>query len=1067
MSDGDDRSQPGACACSSTPEPVRADNRPGLDAIAFRVGHHGTFLARMLGQLSDQTVTDDLGDGAASAPLRALTVRSTEDLAIALCDAWASTLDVLSFYQERIANEGYLRTATERQSVLELARAIGYELNPGVAASAYLAFTVESSDDPFRAVDVPSGVQVLSVPASKDERPQVFETIEAIRARADWNAMRPRMALDQPLAICADPDADSGLRLCLVDVDGTFDFENVPEEDRLTLDDATLSQFYPITPGLDLEEALAEVRAVEDDPQATISAVEIDHLYLAGTATRLAEGDRLLAVGVRAATADDPAAPVRTLPLRVQSLETDDAYSITRVFVSPLGTPPTAPVFKAKPFVLKRRLPKLKTGRIQAAVRVPLDRANTRRQIGRAEWSSGGIGVFLAVNRWPLVTLLRYLRQPPPLVPPPVGAPVPGVYALRQSAGFFGSTAPRWETLASAGESRGGTAADPYPNPWDPLRSDGTAPGGITYPDQPRPIWQSSQGVTHANAHAYLEREVKEVVPDSWIVLETATASPATAVLRVNAAISESRSDFLLNGKTTALTFNLPDGSGLDNSTSAITARGWDVFGFRTTTAHVVSEDLTLAGIPIREDLIGEVAAPTAGTTPAEPTEPTTPDQAVQSKTELLLASLYPELRPGQAVAISGDRADGAGVAEDEILLIDDVRHSGGFTRLIFSTRPQYSYARPSLTVNANVALATHGETVEEILGSGDATVPNQAFGLAKPPVTFVPAETASGAASTIEVRVNGLTWTETPSLYTAGPEDQVFISRIDDDGTTRLVFGDGIRGARLPTGEFNITARYRSGMGFAGEVGGGSLIQLKTRPLGIRGVTNPNAASGAAPAEARDEARTNAPCTVRTLERIVSLSDYEDTARTFAGIGKAAVRLLQTDAAPEIHITVASASGKPLADSDPVLDTLRKAIARIRDAGPLVVVKDHDLRFFDIAATVGADSRFIKETVGADVAAALATAFGFARRTFAQGVSASAVVAVIQAVPGVVFVNLEGLRLTDDEQPAEGGSPPAILPAAPARYGVDGGKRQARGAELLLVNPAGINLTLETVDAA
>ena len=48
--------------------------------------------------------------------------------------ACACVADVLGFYQERIANEGYLRTATERRSVLELARTIGYELKPGVAA---------------------------------------------------------------------------------------------------------------------------------------------------------------------------------------------------------------------------------------------------------------------------------------------------------------------------------------------------------------------------------------------------------------------------------------------------------------------------------------------------------------------------------------------------------------------------------------------------------------------------------------------------------------------------------------------------------------------------------------------------------------------------------------------------------------------------------------------------------------------------------------------------------------------------------------------------------------------
>ena len=50
--------------------------------------------------------------------LRALTTRDNSDPTIAVLDAFAVMGDVLTFYQERIANEGYLRTATERRSIL-------------------------------------------------------------------------------------------------------------------------------------------------------------------------------------------------------------------------------------------------------------------------------------------------------------------------------------------------------------------------------------------------------------------------------------------------------------------------------------------------------------------------------------------------------------------------------------------------------------------------------------------------------------------------------------------------------------------------------------------------------------------------------------------------------------------------------------------------------------------------------------------------------------------------------------------------------------------------------------
>ncbi len=117
------------CRCcagilQSTPQSLH--NLPGLSALVYRTGTHASFKASTLAALSTAgTAEKALG----------LTTRANDDPSIALLDAASVLLDVLTFYQERIANEGFLRTATERRSVLELARQIGYELNPGVAAS--------------------------------------------------------------------------------------------------------------------------------------------------------------------------------------------------------------------------------------------------------------------------------------------------------------------------------------------------------------------------------------------------------------------------------------------------------------------------------------------------------------------------------------------------------------------------------------------------------------------------------------------------------------------------------------------------------------------------------------------------------------------------------------------------------------------------------------------------------------------------------------------------------------------------------------------------------------------
>ena len=167
MSDTNSGHDPDTCGCcgSSSDEPTH-ENRAGQSALAYRIGTQPTFLRRMLAQLSKEEIPD--GDNEGQRPLAELTARTTDDPAIALLDAWAVAADVLTFYQERIANEGYLRTVTERRSLLELARAIGYELNPGVAASTYLAFTVEDAEGAPSVATIPAGTQVQSIPAEKE-----------------------------------------------------------------------------------------------------------------------------------------------------------------------------------------------------------------------------------------------------------------------------------------------------------------------------------------------------------------------------------------------------------------------------------------------------------------------------------------------------------------------------------------------------------------------------------------------------------------------------------------------------------------------------------------------------------------------------------------------------------------------------------------------------------------------------------------------------------------------------------------------------------------------------------
>ena len=94
--------------------------------------------------------------------------------------------------------------------------------------------------------------------------------------------------------------------------------------------------------------------------------------------------------------------------------------------------------------------------------------------------------------------------------------------------------------------------------------------------------------------------------------------------------------------------------------------------------------------------------------------------------------------------------------------------------------------------------------------------------------------------------------------------------------------------GARVPTGRENVRVTYRKGIGVEGLVREQQLTLLGSRPLGVVGVTNPVEAGDAADADNPDDLRRNAPLPIHTLDRIVSLRDYEDFARAFTGVAKA-----------------------------------------------------------------------------------------------------------------------------------------------------------------------------------
>lgn len=618
-----------------------------------------------------------------------------------------------------------------------------------------------------------------------------------------------------------------------------------------------------------------------------------------------------------------------------------------------------------------------------------------------------------------------------------------GLFALRARANLFGHNAARWKSLPEfwrfvEGENGGGLVFEKvvpdkvvgpqvtpaFPRDWD------KSPPRADQDSRARGYHETYGG---DGPMLLLERELPEVLAGSWLVLEGGGEDAPTAVYRVGEAAHLARADFGLSGKSTRLTLEAVDGDAASVDAD---------FTFRDTVVHTASERLGLARVPFDDDVGGRRVD--------------------------LDHALEAQLEPGRRVAVTGERSDleGEGIVASEIAVIEETETIAGFTRITFVAELDHTYRRETVTMNANVVAATHGESRHEILGNGDAATPFQRFVLGGAPLTHLAAPVPSGAESTLELRVRDVAWHEAPRLFGLGPNDRRYVLDTQDDGATAVRFGDGSRGARLPSGQGNVEARYRVGTGRRGNIGAGRISLLATRPLGVDEVINPVPARGGADPEGRDALRGNLPLAVRTLDRIVSLEDFEDFARASSGIVKAHAGRVWDGERWVVHVSLAAADGA-VVDPDR-LALLRAAMDASREPFTPLVLGSYRPRFFDIEARLLIHPDHREETVAAAVENALRDAFSFDARDLGQRVAASDVIAVIHGVPGIEAVDLERFRRQDS-----GSSAPDVarhldaLPAGLVTAGSVTAGAELVGTELLLLAPGPVPLVaLRALDA-
>ena len=295
--------------------------------------------------------------------------------------------------------------------------------------------------------------------------------------------------------------------------------------------------------------------------------------------------------------------------------------------------------------------------------------------------------------------------------------------------------------------------------------------------------------------------------------------------------------------------------------------------------------------------------------------------------------AVRPDLRAGDYVLIEEVRSPISGQAADadpshrQVLLIDKVEatEDAAFTssviagvltprtnpvdpalpllRVVFAKSEVLTFAprisaetvdhlaiEPVTVARGNIAAVDHGRSIRRDTHEGTIVLPDMGSGrwpIPSLPLPDAPVTHRSEPAIALDISFPGEPtaerWTAVPNLLDSQPFDQHFVVETDNQGASRLRFGDDQYGRR-PYDAERIVARFRIGNGRSGNAGWGTLVHLvDPGTVVIPPVTRiwqPLPASGGEAAETIEHVRQIAPEAFRAIQfRAVTERDWEEMA--------------------------------------------------------------------------------------------------------------------------------------------------------------------------------------------
>ncbi|MBP8132845.1 MAG: hypothetical protein KAY13_01110 [Zoogloea sp.] len=926
-------------------------NRAGLSRVTYVDGNAAVFLERMRARLAASfpawpATLEETGDGLEALDTRqkmeGLYARDPDDVLWHLTRAYARATHVLASSLDATANEGWIGTATQWESLRRLTAMLDYAPHPPASAFTELPLKLK----PGLAGKVKKGFQVRYSPTD-GSKPVIFETLEDLDGDASLNALRPR-DFDR------NPKLLSGARIELA---GRFD--KLKTGDPLVLEneiDGRLAAHLIVGVGLGETTTTVDLSPPVSRGDGFTRGHTLFHLNPKDRLTPIAP----LTTGASVAKGLRLTAPPPDLrPGEVVFIgrgtgkpvfrRVKDVRNETLAFHAALGEIDLANATVMRP----QRVPIAHLSGSARLLDNNVDSLTVLYVAGDWGWLSGRwLGDIRHENGQEYLPLYECIKAnyfPPTATQNDQANPLAGYTALTL----------HWNT--------GDNPPDADLSPTNPQAL-------FTAPRAAGP-WQPDTFLRAGNGGG---REGNKLYPDT--LAEPLTVSQPKRAAPGDIAVV-ARGGILAWARLKHVSVNGETGTAELQSNNGWWSRQPGIF--YTTVTRVHAHFSETARCTDAGDNVTRFFSKGSGRT---------------LTTRIPLPTLPAALRNGRRVLLHNGSATLA-------TRVDKTSTAGEAPWIDVVGYVPAGSTLGNLILSANVVLAGHGESKPVLaLGSGNGALNSQRFLLDASDVSFVPdASMPGGVRADVTVSVGGEIWPQVANLGSSGPSEAHYQVRQNEEGKLWIEFGDGRHGRRLPTGANNVLVSYRQGVGSAGNLPAGLLTQPVHPHALVAGLSQPGASAGGGEREGPESLRKNAAGALLALERAVSLSDFAALARGNAGIAQAEAFALPSGRSRservELVVVPAGDTGFP----DTSRDKLGAYLLAHALPGVSLTISPYTEVNFSVEITIRVrPEAFDKEEVKAAVRAALIRQFSIKQRALGQVLHRGELYAVVEAVQGV-----------------------------------------------------------------